>query len=233
MTTHWIKQLPDNRLIAEISLWSADLMRMADDMERIEPFADIYHIDASDGHFTPAFLLFPDQVAGIRKLTSKPLHVHLMAHHSILLSQIDQFADAGADLISVHAENENASEAISAIRQKGLEAGLALCVETDVSVIAEYLDVVSFITLLGTRIGVKGQGLDASATGRMRQARKIINDTDVSHRIVLAADGGIREHTVPDLRSHGADTIVMGSLAFNESDLTARMQWVHDLPSYQ
>jgi len=159
MTTSWIAQLPADRLIAEISLWSADLSRMADDMQRIEPYTDIYHIDASDGHFTPAFLMFPDQVAAIRKLTSKPLHVHLMAHESIVLSQIEQFADAGADL-------------------------------------------------------------------------QIINDYAASHRVILAADGGIREHTVPDLRSHGADTIVMGSLAFNEADVPSRMQWVHDQASY-
>ena len=232
MTTSWIAQLPADRLIAEISLWSADLSRMADDMQRIEPYTDIYHIDASDGHFTPAFLMFPDQVAAIRKLTSKPLHVHLMAHESIVLSQIEQFADAGADLISVHAENANATTAIAAIKQRGLQAGLALCVETDVSLITNHLEHVSFITLLGTRIGVKGQGLDDSALHRMQQARQIINDYAASHRVILAADGGIREHTVPDLRSHGADTIVMGSLAFNEADVPSRMQWVHDQAAY-
>jgi len=232
MTTSWIAQLPANRLIAEISLWSSDLSRMADDMQRIEPYADIYHIDASDGHFTPAFLMFPDQVAAIRKLTKKPLHVHLMAHESIVMSQIEQFADAGADLISVHVENSNATETVSAINNRGLQAGLALCVETDVSVIASQLEHLSFITLLGTRIGVKGQGLDDSALQRMQQARKIIDDRATEHRVILAADGGIRDHTVPDLRSHGADTIVMGSLAFNEADVPARMQWVHDQPAY-
>ncbi len=232
MTTPWIAQLPDDRLIAEISLWSSDLARMADDMQRIEPYTDVYHIDASDGHFTPAFLMFPDQVAAVRKLTAKPLHVHLMAHESIVLSQIEQFADAGADLISVHVENANAAEAVSAIRKRGLQAGLALCVETDVTVIANQLEYVSFITLLGTRIGVKGQGLDDSALQRMQQARQIIDDSAMTHRVILAADGGIREHTVPDLRSHGADTIVMGSLAFNEADVPARMQWVRDQPAY-
>lgn len=230
MTPHWLEQLPGDRLMAEISLWSADLMRMADDMRRLDEYADLYHVDASDGHFTPAFLLFPDQVAGIRQLTDKPIHVHLMAHESVVLSQVEQFADAGADLISVHVENANVKEAVELIKARGIVAGLALCVETNVDVIKEHLGSVSFITLLGTRIGVKGQGLDESALHRMQHARQLIDESGVSHRIVLAADGGIREHTVPDLRRSGADTIVMGSLAFNEPDLPSRMRWVHDMP---
>lgn len=229
MTDNWLNELPTGRLLAEISLWSADLMRMADDMARIDEYTDLYHVDASDGHFTPAFLLFPDQVAAIRGLTSKPIHVHLMAHESVVISQVEQFADAGADLISVHVENANAADAIQLIKSRGKQAGLAVCVETDVAAIEQHLNEVAFVTLLGTRIGVKGQGLDESACQRMQDVRALIDNSGVAHRIVLAADGGIREHTVPQLRSSGADTIVMGSLAFNEPDLPKRIQWVHDL----
>ncbi len=228
--THWINHLPDDRLLAEISLWSADLLHMAQEMDRLDDYTDVYHVDASDGHFTPSFLLFPDQVAAIRAHTKKPIHVHLMAHESVVLAQIEQFADAGADLISVHGENANAQEAIEAIQRRELEAGLVLCVETDVDHIKDHLPNVSFITLLGTRIGVKGQGLDPAAPARMQQARQLIDEADHAHRIVLAADGGIREHTVPQLRSSGADTVVMGSLAFNDPDLDARMQWIRAMP---
>ena len=122
----WLEALPQNRLLAEMSLWSADLGRLADDIARVEAATDIFHIDVADGHFSPALLFFPDLVAVARRATAKPLHVHLMVADAILESQIEQFADAGADLISVHAENANAAAALETIASKGLEAGIVL-----------------------------------------------------------------------------------------------------------
>ncbi len=225
---NWLQNLPGNRLVAEMSLWSADLMRLADEMDRIERFTDIYHVDVADGVFSPALLFFPDLVAAIRKKTAKPIHVHLMVEDAILETQIDQFAEAGADLISVHAENSNAGAALAKITGHGLLAGLVLQVHTPVSAANRFLGRISFLTLLGTAIGVKGQGLDSAANDRLSQARALIASHN-THRIVLAADGGIREHTVPGLCNAGAQTIVMGSLAMNAPDLSARMAWVHGL----
>lgn len=222
---NWLDALPKNRLMAEMSLWSADLIRMADEIDRIEPFTDIYHIDVADGTFSPALLFFPDLVAAIRKKTTKPLHVHLMVADNILEAQVDQFAEAGADLISVHAENKNADAALAKIAGFGLKSGIVLQVHTPVSAAAPFLDRINILTLLGTAIGVKGQGLDPTANGRLTEAAGLISKA--KHRIVLAADGGIREHTVPGLRAAGAETIVMGSLAMNAPDLAARMAWVH------
>ena len=85
--------LPGGRLLAEFSLWSADLVRMADDVARVDEYVDIYHADVADGHFSPAMLLFPDLIAQIRPLTDKPVHVHLMVTDAALLDQIDQFAE--------------------------------------------------------------------------------------------------------------------------------------------
>src|SRR5580704_15119931 len=84
----WLDALPDHRLLAEFSLWSADLGRLADDIARVDDFVDIYHIDVADGHFSPALLYFPDLTAVVRKATAKPLHVHLMTADAILLDQI-------------------------------------------------------------------------------------------------------------------------------------------------
>jgi ribulose-phosphate 3-epimerase len=224
---NWLSDLPKNRLMAEYSLWSADLVRLADDMARVDRFVDIYHVDVADGHFSPAFLFFPDLVAGCRKLSNKPIHVHLMVADEILLEQVQQFADAGADLISVHAENKNADEALSLIAKLGLESGIVLQLHTPVAKAAKWLDKISMLTFLGTRIGIKGQGLDDEACPRLAEAKNMIATRALPHRIVLAADGGIREHTVPNLHQAGAETIVMGSLAFNAPDLAARMAWVH------
>jgi ribulose-phosphate 3-epimerase len=226
----WLERLPSDRLLAEMSLWSADLGRLADDIRRVEPFTDIFHIDVADGHFSPALLFFPDLVAVARRSTAKPLHVHLMVADSVLRSQIDQFTDAGADLISVHAENAEADAALDVIATRGLHAGIVLQLHSSVSAAAPFLDRIAMLTLLGTRIGVKGQGLHPQAEPRLGEARALIAANRVKHRVVLAADGGIREHTVPGLRKAGAETIVMGSLAFGAADLAGRMAWMRSMP---
>lgn len=223
----WIAALPRNRLLAEFSMWSADLIRLADETDRIAPHADILHVDVADGHFAPALLFFPDLVAKLRERTALPIHVHLMVADAVLLSQIDQFAEAGADLISLHAEHDSAARALDRIAALGLKAGMVLRVETPVRAAAPWLSRLDMLTLLGTAIGVKGQGLNPAATARLGEAAHLI--AAAGRRIVLAADGGIRETTVPLLRQAGAETVVMGSLAFGSADLAARMRWLHAL----
>lgn len=226
----WIDVLPTDRLIGEFSVWSANLLDLNRDLARIASHADILHIDAADGHFAPALLFFPDLVAAIRKSTELPIHVHLMAADEVLLAQVDQFAEAGSDLISIHAENAAvANEALDLIEARGLAAGMALRVDTPVEAVEPYLSRLRFLTLLGTEIGVKGQGLDERATDRLLAARELIWQTRAGKRIVLAADGGIREHTAPALRAAGAEAVVLGSLAFGAPDLAARMAWLHAL----
>ena len=230
MAFTWIDQLPTNRLIAEFSVWSADLVRLRDDLQRVEPYVDVLHIDVADGHFAPAMLFFPDLVLAVRKISKKPIHVHLMVADHILLSQIEQFCDAGSDLISIHVENSNiANDAFGVLEKRSVVAGMVLRVETPVEKIAPFVAQLRFITLLGTAIGVKGQGLNELATQRLSVAKKLIAQSNAKQRIVLAADGGIRENTVPLLRAAGAETVVLGSLAFAAPDLDARMSWLHGI----
>jgi ribulose-phosphate 3-epimerase len=225
-----ITHLPRDRLLAEFSLWSADLCNLATDLERSEAYADIFHIDVADGRFAPTFLFFPDQVARIRALTQRPLHVHLMVEADIVVEQARQFAQAGADLITVHAENGSAAhEAVAAIGKAGCAAGVVLRLETAVEMIGDFLPEVSFVTLLGTAIGVKGQGLSEQACTRLLAARAILRASGREGAIHLAADGGIRHETVPGLRAAGADTVVPGSLAFGDPDLAARIAWLRGL----
>lgn len=225
---NWIAQLPRNRLLAEYSMWSANLLRLEDDLTRIAPHADILHVDVADGYFAPAFLFFPDLVAAMRKHTALPIHVHLMVANAVVLAQIEQFVEAGADLISIHVENAAVADAgLTRIAELGVAAGMVLRVETPVALAEKWLPRLDMLTLLGTAIGVKGQGLDPTATARLQQAAGLIAAT--GKRIVLAADGGIRDTTVPLLRQAGAETVVMGSLAFGASDLAERMRWLHGL----
>jgi ribulose-phosphate 3-epimerase len=218
-----------NRLIGEFSVWSAELVNLAADMERIADHADVLHIDVADGHFSPALLFFPDLIAAIKKASKIPIHVHLMVADSILLPQIEQFAEAGALLISIHAENANAPQALDLLDSLGVAAGMVLKVESPIDLITPYMKRLRFVTLLGTAIGVKGQGLDEKACDRLQQAKRLITAAGLSRRVVLAADGGIREHTVPLLRQAGAETVVLGSLAFGAPNLAERIAWLHNL----
>lgn len=220
----WLNDLPKDRLMAEVSLWSADLGRLDDETKRIEPFTDIFHVDVSDGHFSPAMLFFPDLVVSVRKATAKPIHVHLMVADSILMDQVSQFAEAGADLISVHAENTNAIEALKVVKNAGLKTGVVLQLHTQVKDTVHFVPHIDMFTLLGTRMGIKGVGLDDQAPARLGQARSLV--ANAGRRIIIAADGGIRQNTVPVLRAAGAETIVMGSLAFGAADLGERFAWV-------
>ena len=225
-----IAALPRNRLIGEFSLWSADLATMERDLRRIEAHADLHHIDVADARFTPGFLFFPDLVARIAKLTAKPIHVHLMVEAEIVEAQTRQFIEAGADLVTIHAENGEAGlGAVRLAHELGAEAGVVLRLETPVSAIAPFLSKVAFVTLLGTSIGVKGQSLSEHACPRLLEARALIRKAGREADILLAADGGIRHETVPLLRAAGVDTVVLGSLAFGDPDLAQRMTWLHGL----
>lgn len=226
---NWLETLPKNRLIAEFSVWSADLGALRADLTRVEPHVDMLHIDVSDGHFTAALLFFPDQIASLRKATPKPMHVHLMVTGAVLMSQIEQFAGAGADLISIHAETDPAilEEAFARIEALGLKAGLVLQLETPVEQAKRWLSRISLLTLVSTPIGIKGLQPDETTYLRLAEARALLDAT--APQVILAADGGIREHTVPRMRAEGAQTVVLGSLAFNAPDLPARMAWLAGL----
>jgi ribulose-phosphate 3-epimerase len=150
-----------------------------------------------------------------------------MVSDEILIAQIEQFAEAGADLVSIHAENRNADEALERIAELGCKAGLVLKVDTPVAEAESKVARLDFLTLLGTAIGVKGQSLDPRAADRLGEASEMIRRS--GRRVLLAADGGIREQTVPLLRTAGAETVVLGSLGFGAPDLAARMAWLGSL----
>ncbi|HEY2011903.1 MAG TPA: ribulose-phosphate 3-epimerase [Bryobacteraceae bacterium] len=217
MNTSGWRDLPRTRLLADVSLWSADLANLAAGIDRMGPFADSFHLDVSDAHFTPSLLFFPDLVRALRPLTERPFHVHLMVERPTAL--IADFAASGADVITVHVETgeAEAAAAIQAIRRAGRSAGLALRLDTPVARSEPYLDRIDALLLLGTVPGLKGADLAPEACDRLRSAAALLGDRRGWIRLV--ADGGIRSHTVPLLRRAGADVIVPGSLVFQSKDL--------------
>ncbi|WP_328373315.1 ribulose-phosphate 3-epimerase (plasmid) [Streptomyces sp. NBC_00445] len=213
---------PRERTIIDASLWSADLGALTAEVERISPHADSFHIDASDTSFTRDAIFFPDMVRALRPRTKVPFHVHLMAHRPSELAAA--FADAGADLITVHAEVDGALEAIDRIRAGGQAAGLALTLDLAPERVEDLLESVDAVTMVGTPLGTKGTGMVPEALDRMRLTRQILDRRGTD--IPLLADGGIRQHTVPDLVDAGATGVVAGSLLFNSTDPAATAEWI-------
>jgi ribulose-phosphate 3-epimerase len=223
---------PQHRLLVEASLWSADFTHFADEMLRMEPYADLYHIDVSDGHFVPGLLFFPDLVAALRPLSAKPFHVHLMASNPLDL--LPAFLEAGASLITVHAENGPlAPAALQAIRRGGAGAGLALGLDVPPEQVLPYLELLDLVILMGTLIGVKGVEPSPYACQRLQRMRALIASAGLQGRVKLVADGGIRHHTVPELRRSGADVVIAGSLVYQSTDLAETFDWLHGLPAAQ
>ncbi|WP_343416903.1 ribulose-phosphate 3-epimerase [Candidatus Flexifilum breve] len=223
-----LQALPTGRLLADYSLWSADLANLANDVRRTEPFADVYHLDVADGQFVPSLLFFPDLVSALRPLTPKPFHVHLMTLNPARL--IDDFAEAGADVITVHLENPELPAALEQIRARGLSAGIAIQLETPVEAVLPYLDQIEVIVMMGTKLGIKGVGLADEACPRITALSRLLTARGLRDKIKISADGGIREQTVPRLRAAGADMITPGSLAFKSPNLFETTLWLHALP---
>jgi ribulose-phosphate 3-epimerase len=222
------RSLPASRLLVEASLWSADATHFADEIQRVDALTDMYHIDVSDGHFVPGFLFFADLVAALRPLTSRPFHVHLMTTNP--LNHVADFVGAGADLISVHAENGPlAPAALDAIRRAGISAGLVLGLDVQPETITPYLELVSMVLVMGTPMGVKGVKPSEYVYERVRKIKTIVAQAGLIEQVKVFADGGIREHTVPLLRSAGADGVVAGSLIFKSANLEETFKWLKGL----
>ncbi len=218
------------RLLADVSLWSADLAALGADMQCIAPYADLFHLDVGDAHFVPELLFFPDLVAALRPLTATPFHVHLMVDRPATL--VDAFIKAGADLITVHVENgAQAWTTIEQIRAAGKATGLAIALDTPVDAVVPYLDHLDLVLVMGTQLGIKGQDLHPTACPRIEALRRLLQQHGKNEAIKIGADGGIRQHTVPRLRAAGADLVVPGSLVFGSDDLQATFAWLWKLPA--
>jgi len=222
------KDMPRSRLLVEASLWSADFTRFADEIRRVDPFTDLYHIDVADGHFTPGLLFFADLIAALRPLTKKPFHVHLMTTNP--LAHIDDMVAAGADLITVHAENGPlVPAALSAARKAGAATGLALGLDINPESVVPYLGLVDLGLMMGTPMGIKGVEPSPYAFERMRKMKSLVRAAKMDEQVRVFADGGIREHTVPGLYAAGADGVITGSLVFKSTDMDETFAWLHNL----
>jgi ribulose-phosphate 3-epimerase len=219
--------LPRNCLMLDASVWSSDFTHLADEFKRVDGCVDLYHFDVSDAHFVPGLLFFPDLVASLRPLTARPFHVHLMVDDP--LSLVDDFARAGANLLTVHCDlGPLAGSAIRKIRAAGLRAGLGFGLNSPPELVLPYLGEIDLVLLMGTPMGVKGQGLSPLACPRIAQMRALLEANGYEDKVKIEADGGIRRETAPSLRAAGADLLVPGSLLFKSEDLAGTAEWLRE-----
>ncbi|MDO5378045.1 MAG: ribulose-phosphate 3-epimerase [Clostridia bacterium] len=198
------------------SVLGADLLRLGDEVEKTRRLGLRWlHLDQMDGHFVPNISFGPEFVAALRGATDQFLDVHLMLEHP--LSYIDAYADAGADLISIHAEaQDNPAEALAAIRARGLKAGLSIKPATDPESIRALLPLCDLVLVMTVEPGFGGQKLMDGCVAKLPVLRKMIEET--GRDILLEADGGIKLENAERVIAAGADVAVIGTGLFRAED---------------
>lgn len=199
------------------SILSADFAALADDVARVEAGgADLLHVDVMDGRFVPNITIGPVVVQALRKRTRLPLDVHLMIVEPE--RYLRDFVDAGADMLTVHAESSvHLQRALAQIRELGARAGVSLNPSTHPSVLDYVLDDLDLVLVMSVNPGFGGQAFLPSALGKVRDVRRRLGERPVD----VAVDGGIKVEHVRPLVEHGASIVVAGSAIFGAADPAA------------
>lgn len=212
------------------SLLSSDFGHLADEVKRVEEAgADALHVDIMDGHFVPNLTLGPKAVEAINKVSNIFLDVHLMIYQPF--EYIESFVSAGADRITIHFEaTEDVEDTLNYIRKCNVEAGLAFCPETSVSMVEPFLDKCDLILLMTVHPGFGGQSFMSEVLEKIRLTRKWLtergidkhgkeNSRQAEREFLLQVDGGINEETGKLCVQAGANALVSGSHLFKQKDL--------------
>lgn len=195
------------------SVLNADLARLADAVgEAAAAGADWIHLDVMDGHFVPNLTFGPPIVASLRKATDLPLDVHLMIERPESL--LDAFADAGADLLTVHVEAvTHLHRTVARIRELGMRPGVALNPATPLSTVEEILPYVDLVLVMSVNPGYGGQRYIPESTDKIRRLRRMLDERGCSG-VELEVDGGISPDTASMVVEAGASVLVAGSAIF-------------------
>ena len=202
------------------SILSADFARLGDDVRAVlDAGADIVHFDVMDNHFVPNLTIGPLICDALRNFgIEEPIDVHLMVEPVDRI--IPDFAKAGASYITFHPEaSRHPDRTLGLIRDQGCKAGLVFNPATPLDWLEYVLDKVDMVLLMSVNPGFGGQAFIPSALDKLRQARKIIDDSGLEIRLEI--DGGVKVDNIGEIAAAGADTFVAGSAIFGSEDYAA------------
>lgn len=182
--------------------------------EAYEAGAKYMHLDVMDGLFVPSISLGMPVIKSLRKATDVVFDTHLMINEPI--RYIDDFVEAGSDIITFHLEaTDKVEETINKIKAAKVKAGIVINPETPVEAIKPYLSMVDMVLIMSVHPGFGGQKYIPEATDKIRQARKLIDET--GYNIDLEVDGGVNLSNVKEVLEAGANVIVAGSAVFGNN----------------
>jgi len=198
------------------SILSADFSRLGEQVREAENAgADVIHVDVMDGHFVPNITIGPLVVSAVRKVTTLPLDVHLMIENPE--RYVAAFADAGADLLTVHPEaTPHLHRILQQVHSLGLRAGVALNPATPETVLQYVISDVDLVLLMTVNPGFGGQVLIPEVFSKMQAVRRMLDDAQ--SQAWVSVDGGINTTTAPQAIANGADTLVAGSAIYSASE---------------
>ena len=198
------------------SILSADFSKLGDEIQDLEKAkTDLIHIDVMDGHFVPNITIGPEVISKLRKYTSLPFDVHLMI--SPVDNFIKNFADAGANIITIHPEATNdLVGSINKIKSCNKKAGVSLNPATSVNKVLPILGLIDLVLVMSVNPGFGGQKFIKSALIKSKTLRKEIDEKNLKVKIEM--DGGINFKNAKLVKNSGVDIIVSGTTIFKENN---------------
>lgn len=208
------------------SILSADFSRLGEEIKAAEKAgADLIHIDVMDGHFVPNITIGPLVVKAVKKVAAISLDVHLMIESPD--RYIKDFADSGADIITVHAEaSTHLHRSIQNIKECGVKAAVSINPATSLSSIEFILPFVDMVLLMSVNPGFGGQKFIPEVLLKIKELKKIIVEN--KSKAAIEVDGGVTIDNVAEVNKAGADIVVMGNAFYNSKDYAETVRIVRE-----
>ena len=197
------------------SILSADFSQLGSEIRKLEQGgADLIHVDVMDGHFVPNLTIGPPVIKNLRKYTKLPFDVHLMI--SPVHEYIENYANAGADIITIHPEaTENLKESINLIKKFGKKVGVSLNPKTEIKTLINEIENIDLVLVMSVNPGFGGQKFMPEVLEKIKSLKKIKDKNNYNFDIEV--DGGVNFSNSKDILNAGANILVSGTTVFKEN----------------